>query len=349
MPTKKNRADVLTRVKKEWLMVPEDVSAQSQSPVCCTGVLNIKELRGMHHMGVDRTLFLARKVDPMVTREAVRRVVSGCERCQSIDPAPVVHERGEIHVNENWRRLALDVTHYRQGLYLSMIDCGPGRVAIWRELRTETAVEIGSILNEIFLERGPVDEVLMDNSTVFRSGTLKSMFDKWKVKRFFRAAYRPGGNGIVERHHRTIKAIAERGRISPAEAVFWYNVSPRAGQSEDSVPQKSVFKYEWRQSCVAPQDTGDRSDVDIGSIRVGEEVWVKPPNARCTSQWGKGRVTGVNSRNNVMVDGVPRHILDVRRVVSSSSDGSDDEQEEVEVGGAENESMVMPYRPRRER
>ena len=151
----------------------------------------------------------------------------------------------------------------------------------------------------------------MDNSTVFRSGTLKSMFDKWKVKRFFRAAYRPGGNGIVERHHRTIKAIAERGRISPAEAVFWYNVSPRAGQSEDSVPQKSVFKYEWRQSCVAPEDTGDRSGVDIGSIRVGEEVWVKPPNARCTSQWGKGRVTGVNSRNNVMVDGVPRHILDV--------------------------------------
>ena len=85
----------------------------------------------------------------------------------------------------------------------------------------------------------------MDNSTVFRSGTLKSMFDKWKVKHFFRAAYRPGGNGIVERHHRTIKAIAERGRISPAEAVFWYNVSPRAGQSEGSVPHKSVFKYEW--------------------------------------------------------------------------------------------------------
>ena len=54
VPTKKNRADVLTRVKKEWLMVPEDVSAQSQSPVCCTGVLNIKELHGMHHMGACR-------------------------------------------------------------------------------------------------------------------------------------------------------------------------------------------------------------------------------------------------------------------------------------------------------
>ena len=41
------------------------------------------------------------------------------------------------------------------------------------------------------------------------------------------------------------------------------------------------------------------------------------------------------------------NILDVRRVASFSSDGSDDEQEEVEVGGSGNESMVMPYQPRR--
>ena len=71
---------MLTRVKKEWLMAPENVSAQSQSPVCCTGVLNIKELQGMHHMGVDRTLFLARKVDPMVT--SVPKMVKVSCRCQ---------------------------------------------------------------------------------------------------------------------------------------------------------------------------------------------------------------------------------------------------------------------------
>ena len=115
------------------------------------------------------------------------------------------------------------------------------------------------------------------------------------------------------------------------------------------MPQKSIFKYDWRHPYVVPEDTRDRSDVEIGSIRVGEEVWVKPPNARCTSQWGRGRVTEVNSQNNVMVDGVPRHILDVRRVVSSSSDWSDDEQEEVEVEGSDNEGMVMHYRPQRER
>ena len=121
VPAQNNRADVLTRVKKEWLMVP-DVCARSQSPVCCTRVLNVKEMHGLHHMGVDildRTLFLARKrkVDPMITRvtrdwEALRRVVRGFERCRSIDVAPVAHDRGEIHVNVNWR-LALDVVRYR--------------------------------------------------------------------------------------------------------------------------------------------------------------------------------------------------------------------------------------------
>ena len=40
------------------------------------------------------------------------------------------------------------------------------------------------------------------------------------MRPYFRAAYHPGGNDIVERNHRTIKAIAERGYISPMEAVF---------------------------------------------------------------------------------------------------------------------------------
>ena len=65
------------------------------------------------------------------------------------------------------------------------------------------------------------------------------------------------------------------------------------------------------------------------TVEVGEEVWVKPANARCTALWQKGVVTAINSRNNVTVDGMSRHILDVRRVVSVIED-SDDEHEEAE-------------------
>ena len=41
-------------------------------------------------------------------------------------------------------------------------------------------------------------------------------------------------------------------------------------------------------------------------------MWVKPGNARCTTPWQERTVTQVNSANKVNVDGMARHILDVR-------------------------------------
>lgn len=46
---------------------------------------------------------------------------------------------------------------------------------------------------------------------------------------------------------------------------------------------------------------------------------MKPRDARCTTRWRKGIVTHVNSENNVSVDGMPRHVLDVRPVVVEDS------------------------------
>ena len=338
VPSERNKAAVLTRVKKSWL----SAGKEGEENGVCAGAVSLREMHEMHHLGVDRSLYLARKVDPMVTRQSVQRVVKGCERCQRIDPAPMVHEGGEIWVTGNWRRLTVDVTHYQGAAYLSVVDCWPGQVAIWKQLKRESADEIASILNKIFLERGPVEELLMDNATVFRSELLKRALDNWSVRRFFRAAYHPSGNGIVERHHRTIKAMAERGSISPMEAVFWYNMSPRAGQAENSLPPRAMFRYEWRHPTVQPElkDHGKETTVE-----VGEEVWVKPANARCTALWQKGVVTAINSRNNVSVDGMPRHILDIRRVVLVI-EASDDEHENQEAVRAEAERRY-PDRGRR--
>ena len=254
--------------------------------------------------------FLAREVNPDTTKEEVKEEVENCKECQSIDPGPSRHEAGELHVVENWKRLAIDVTHYRHELYLSMVDCGPGRFAVWREIKSETAWEIGKIVEEVFLERGPVAELLMDNGPAFRSEVFKEVCDKWGVRQFFRAAYRPSGNGIVERHHRTIKAAAERSHITPMEAVFWYNMSPKSGQNETTVPHRAIFSYKWRHPCNKIAGV----EGEEATIKVGEEVWVKPPNVKCTTLWGRGVVTGMQSKNNVIVDGVPRHILDLRRV-----------------------------------
>ena len=343
IPSGKNKADILTRVKKNWLV--NEVKEQEYH--CLTAVaMDIKKSHGQHHMGVDRTLFAARQVDPSVTREEVMKVVKSCERCQSIDPAPVSHSPGVLSVLEPWTRIAIDVTHYKAVPYLSIVDCGPGRYAIWRELRRETAQSIIEELAEIFRERGPVSEVLMDNATVFRSGMCQEFFQGWNIRSWFRAAHRASGNGIVERHHRTIKAMAERATISPLVAVFWYNFTPRQGQKDGSVPYKSLFSYTWRHPDVDPPEHGTPEC----TLRVGEEVWVKPPDAKCTSQWGRGVVTEVNSNNNVSINGMPRHVLDLRRVtVGSEDDSSSDEayDDAIGVDGVESVSSPVEEAPTR--
>ncbi|GFS00392.1 Pol polyprotein [Elysia marginata] len=179
-----------------------------------------------------------------------------------------------------------------------MVDCGPGRFAIWRALRNETALCIFKELDQVFCEWGLV-EVLMDNATAFRSREMADLLREWNVAPFFRASYRPYGNGIVERHHHTIKALSERGRILPTRAVFWYNMSSRNGQLDTTIPYKSVHCYEWRHPVV--EVSGDSSDEQVNE-KVGDEVRIKPPSAKCTQQWARGEVTGVNSRNDLELD-----------------------------------------------
>ena len=315
-----NKADKLTRVKREWLHA-KDIPVS----VCAVSLVDVKTLHEQHHFGVERTWYLARQVDPSVTKETVKRVVRECERCQSIDPASVHHETGELGVDTNWKRLAIDVSHYRGLPYLTMVDCGPGRFAIWRELRNETAHSICKEIEQVFRERGAVDELLMDNATAFRSVEMGDLLRRWKTMPFYRAAYRASGNGIVERNHRTIKTIAERGQVSPTEAVFWYNMAPRNGQKDLTIPHRSVFSYCWRHPEVEPvSDDGSVHPV----VNVGDEVWVKPPSSRCTSHWSKGIVSGVNSNNNIEVDGMPRHVLDLRPVVNPEME---EEVQEYEV------------------
>lgn len=54
---------------------------------------------------------------------------------------------------------------------------------------------------------------------MFCPAHLKEMLDQWNTRCFFRAAYRPGVNGILERHHRAIKAMAKKRKSSPIEGT----------------------------------------------------------------------------------------------------------------------------------
>jgi transposase InsO family protein len=318
VPTVENKADIMTRVPKRWLGCREvcDLGAEVAA-VLSTGESVEDAIWASHlphHMGVDRTLYLARQIRSDLSREQVKGEIAGCEACQRVDPAlrsENLVAKGNLSVDGNWRRVAVDVTHYGGRLFLSMVDCGQSRFAIWRRLQTESAERIVAQLQSVFIERGPCDELLMDNSMAFRSAAVEQFADRWGVSLRFRAAYAPGGNGIVERNHRTIKRIAERGGIDPEEATFWYNATPRKDMEEGSVPSNMLFRYSWR----VPFDVNTQEcDVDgESSFQVGDEVWVKPSPPSCTKQWALGEVTRVVSKHTVCVDRVPRHVRDLRK------------------------------------
>lgn len=65
----------------------------------------------------------------------------------------------------------------------------------------------------------------MVSNTAFYLEVPKEMCDKFNVKHFFRAAYGPSGNEILERDT-MIEAMEERGHESPLKAVFWYICYP---------------------------------------------------------------------------------------------------------------------------
>ncbi|KAG1706946.1 hypothetical protein GQR58_003572 [Nymphon striatum] len=184
--TTENKADRMTRVPKKWLGHRDtgeegaDVSAALATGESVEDAIWAAHLP--HHLGVDQTLYLARQIRSNLTREHVKRELVGCEACQRIDPARREENlvaQGSLAVDGNWRRVAVDVTHYGAKHYLSMVDCGPSRFAIWRRLSSETAASIIAQLQGIVIERGPCDEFLLDNSTAFRSAAVEQFADEW--------------------------------------------------------------------------------------------------------------------------------------------------------------------------
>ena len=83
------------------------------------------------------------------------------------------------------------------------------------------------------------------------------------------------------------------------------------------MPRASIIKTRGR----GPAEYRDRvGELPEATVEVGDEVLVKPAIPRCPSQWRRGVVTKVNSTNNVEVGGMPRPILDLRKVVQPIGD-----------------------------
>ena len=66
--------------------------------------------------------------------------------------------------------------------------------------------------------------------------------------------------------------------------------------------------------------------------QFGNRMWFKTAQNRCTTKFGKGRVTKVISPQSVLVDGVPRHVKDLHTqhsltLLEEDSDGTPSESE----------------------
>ncbi|KFD61700.1 hypothetical protein M514_00989 [Trichuris suis] len=231
----------------------------------------------------------------------------------------------------------MDIAHYGGRPYLSLIDCGPSRFAIWRPLRWHTSADVVEQLESVFCERGAPEELLTDNDTAFRSKAFSRFAARWGIRVRFRCAHVPSGNGIVERCHRTVKVIAARKGCSIAEAAYLYNVMPRDGTASPSSPADLVYRYPVRVRGVDPPAV--YSPTEDNPYAVGDSVWVKSPGTRCDARYHRGTVTGTVSSQAAEVDGVPRHVRDIRRrdvsVKSTSSDS---------LGSSQEDPMILRFR-----
>ena len=307
--SKDNLADLLTRIPSRWmrmLKLNDVTNCAGMALMDGESILEIHKETG--HIGVKRTLHFVRKKFPTATKEDVQKVIWECEPCQSIDPAPVAWTHGKLEVNENWKRLLMDITHYRGENYFSLIYCGPSRSALWRQLpHSQGSIAEIRQLQSIFCERGALEEILTDNGTAFRSEETGKFLESWGVRLKLRAAYCPSGNGIIERNHRTVKRVAKRSNISILEAVYWYNVSI---DKEGASPMSKLYNYAERVKRL--DEKAEPSMNEPENSRVGMSVWLKPPEARCVTKWRPGTITRDVSEQVVEVDGMPRYVKHIR-------------------------------------
>ena len=81
------------------------------------------------------------------------------------------------------------MTHVNGCHYLTLIDCGATRFAIWRRLQRQDTDSVIQQREFVFFERGAPVELLMDNDPTFRSGMFAQFAERWALPVRFRCAY----------------------------------------------------------------------------------------------------------------------------------------------------------------
>ena len=112
--------------------------------------------------------------------------------------------------------------------------------------------------------------------------------------------------------HCTVKRIAARIHCLIEEAVYWHNVTPQDSVSPPTAPANKIYHYEVRVKGADAPITS--SGPGHSYYQVGNHVWFKTVQNRCTTKFGKCRVTKVIS---------PQSVKDLWHSVTSLEEDSD--------------------------
>ena len=121
---------------------------------------------------------------------------------------------------------------------------------------------------------------------------VQDLFEEWAVRRVFRAAYKPRGNGIVECHHRWVKKTRARRGGSVNDAVNNYNFTPRGPWF--AVPMDVLFGRKTNNTFVKKkrEELGNAGEQHVHfQFKRGDRVVVWSPLARCDTPWQVGHGT----------------------------------------------------------
>jgi len=88
--SEKNDTDILTRIIFQWSFLSRPT--EDDNVLTASIESDIEKFKQIHeetHMELQRSIFLAKEFNVNISDEKIRQIILQCNRCQSIDPAPV--------------------------------------------------------------------------------------------------------------------------------------------------------------------------------------------------------------------------------------------------------------------
>ena len=280
------RAESLTRVPQRWLDLHKKEEQMLESCATVTSQLSKSQVADNHqkssHPGVKRTLYLARIIDPTVSKELIKSVVRAYEACQSTDQASVLWEKRDLSVKKNWSKLTMGMTYYDGGHFLTLIDCAPSCITICGHYNGKTPSASFLSLRQFFNEQKPPAMILTDNDTAFTCRQCKEFTNmNFEVPVCLRTSQEWHREMQSQKHqnHCSQEELSCIGsgllvqRDTQGQPLIFYI----AGWRATSVPHPSV--RHWCHSSPKPQITGGRCE-------KGDIAWVKnPPHTHTVGPW----------------------------------------------------------------